>query len=215
MNTARKGKDGNSHIWRIISGILATAAALATVFTVAYMLGKADTGLVEEAPGVRKDYYGTYRDLKSLGKTYTAQERLTLGFSPHPTIKSVETIKGDVQGKGLDEQERLVTRTWEVSGYRSGDYLVMAYFTASEQSGGIGIYFLKKVGYSYVGYWTGKDAITGEVITGGYVLTKSELSKEDAERRFRVLQKPFQFVNVTAGGNISPNKPNEPMQPAR
>ena len=140
-------------------------------------------------------FYGSFMDRKANGESYTGQEELTLTFIPR-TDTPIEIVKAIASGEVLDQGNRPIKRTWEFTGYSVGEYLILTYFTSKEKTApGTGVYYLKKSGTAFVGFWIGKEAITQQTVKGAYVLLESEAPVEQVEKLYPVLTNRCEFVS--------------------
>lgn len=99
----------------------------------------------------------------------------------------VDRLSGETHGEVLDGTDHKVPKTWINSGYRIADRLVYSYYSASPLGQGAGVYYFVANGNDWVGYWLGRDAITGQTIRSPSVLTARDISQSDAQREFPAL----------------------------
>ena len=99
-----------------------------------------------------------------------ATEKVQLAFSgTKVTGKSEATGTSSSNPKG-----------WEQSGYKKGNYLVLAYERIEKDIPGIGTYFLERNGSgnnTYVGYWEGLDCDVKSIVRCPYVLSKDDVNR--------------------------------------
>ncbi|MES2706741.1 MAG: hypothetical protein V4726_09090 [Verrucomicrobiota bacterium] len=141
-----------------------------------------------------KRFYGTFRDIDEKGEPYFGQENVALTFTRHPDAP-VEFVKGSAQGQVIEQNGQKINRIWELTGYRVADCLVLSYFTSSETNGGYGVYFFKKRGTAYNGYWLGKEALSGTHVKSPYVLTTEEISTDNLIKTYPILGNKCEEVN--------------------
>lgn len=164
---------------------------------------KHHVGSTREERPKPQHFSGTFKDMNGDKSEYFSQEELALAFSDHPIFSGVKLVHGSIEGRVQDETGKLVGRTWEVSGCQVGDTLVVSYFTADKKgASGSGAYYLRRCGGSFVGYWQGREGITGNHIKCPYVLTESKISMDDARKAYPILEVPCEilaFAEKTAG----------------
>lgn len=124
-----------------------------------------------------------------------ATEKVKLAFSETKvTGKSEATGTSPSNPKG-----------WEQSGYKKGNYLVLAYQRIEEGIPGIGTYFLERDGggnNTYVGYWEGLDCNLKTIVHCPYVLSKDDVNsiKKDFKNH---LNTPCETINSPGNSNIT------------
>jgi len=188
-------------------------AALATIATIAggaytiFQWGK-DIGTKSaqhvESSDIRtrtKTYYGYFNDLDKDQKTYLATESFQVTLGTTKEEPRIENIIGTIRGDVKNEQGTMVARTWQIRGYLLSDTLVLSYFTSTVADKGAGVYYLKSKGSNFVGYWIGKDGITGNSIQGPYVLLNDELRPEEVLKKYPELSEGARFLAGAATGS--------------
>ena len=162
----------------VFGAVVAALASMAGVFAIGYSLGgdSADDNF-DRANIEQEKWYGYYRDINPKKETQTVTEEMWLTFIPHKEVASLDFVKATSEGEVEQETGNKIDKTWELSGYRSNDYLALAYATSSvKRASGNGIYYLQKSGEIYKGYWIGRDSTNDIIIKGRYLLSKISLS---------------------------------------
>jgi hypothetical protein len=201
MNPIKSTESKNQHnqmtmrLLRLIGGL--TAAVIIACGSLNKILKAKDYNPDPVGGGQRETFYGFYNDL-NYNKSFLENETLKLNFRESKETPGIELIEGRVTGQVVDQVGEKVDRTWGMSGYKVGDRLVLSYFTESPDAQGAGVYILRASGTAYVGYWLGKDAITGQTIQGPYVLMTEPEEAKDVEKEYPELSIPAKFADVDA-----------------
>jgi hypothetical protein len=164
----------------------------------------------ESDPPVSVTCFGYFRDIKKDKTVYTGSEFIKLSFARLKGT-NVQSVSGVSQGKVTDHRGQTIERTWQVRGYRSGDKLVLTYYTANDgEVSRSGVSYLKDYGSIFRGHWVGTDTFSGKDVMGAYILSMSKMDTDDADKELEFVSNSFQIIDdaVPANQPLTTNKSN-------
>ncbi len=167
--------------------------------------GMTDRKEIDQSNVRQATFYGYFNDLNEKHASYPCTEVLNLTLTQEKRTPKVEVIKGESAGEVMSERGQKVQKTWGMTGFKVGDRFVISYFaSSSSHDQGSGAIYLRQKGQSYVGYWLGRDNITGENIQAPYVLLSEEILLKEAQKKYPELAEPARLVK--SGPVVQPNK---------
>lgn len=140
-------------------------------------------------------YYSYYNDFSS--GSYTATE--TLSFKSVDLQHGIKEVTGSSSGDVRDGLSNLIKKRWKEHGFETSDRLVYSYFTETPKGQGAGVFYLRLRGNDWVGYWIGRDQVTGGTILGPCVLSDQYFSPDAVTNRFPELREPAKLVPWVGG----------------
>ena len=135
---------------------------------------------------VEPSFYAYYNDKSD--KEYTIKEPLYFKTTEQPG--GVLELHGESTATVRDGHGATIQKKWVNHGFQTSDRLVYCYFASAPKMQGAGAYYLTRNGNDWIGFWVGKDQITGDTIKAPAVLTNENLTEEQAVAKFAELKTP-------------------------
>ncbi len=180
----------------LVGGILAASAALFATFQWGVKIGTYDTTKSIDDPSKveRVRLYGYWNDFDQKQNSYTGSDVLDLAIAPSKKTGMIEVVQGKSTGQTISTQGQKVDKEWGMYGFRVGDLFVGSFYTTAPQAQSAGSFSLHRKGSdSYVGFWMGRDNITGRPLLAPYVLLDTQLTVNEAKRKYPELLEPATF----------------------